>query len=217
MCSETMIKARLSVALEARLPVRAAPCLLAFSALCCGAIGPAGPRYALPIALGSSVNEVRNVLGGPTEIVRDSETRRRLQQSGVQASLIPTTDNTIEWYYSSGIVATFDRDRLSRITLHSSAPYQGFIVYKGDVVNGVTLADVRVAVVRKLGQPDKIEEDPLPADVDPDVPEVWPKESRYYWRLKDYAVEVRFLRQAQKLDATHVLKKDAVISIDLAK
>jgi len=197
------------------------PLITLASGLCaftgCRGLQYATPRYALPIALGSSVDEVRKTLGGPTEIIRDSDRRRRLQESHVDPSLIPTTDNTIEWYYSSGIVATFDRDRLFEITLPSRAPYQAFIVYKGEVVNGVRLADVKGVVINKLGQPDKIEDDPLAPDVDPNVPEVWPKESRYYWRFKDYAVEVRFLRQAQKLDATRVLKNDAIVSIDLKK
>jgi hypothetical protein len=183
----------------------------------CGGIEPAGPRYGLPISLGSTVNEVRQVLGGPTEVLRDSDRRQKLKEAGVQPSLIPTTDNTVEWYYSSGIVATFDRDRLFEITLHAIEAYPGFVHYKGEVVNGLTLSDSRPVALNKLGKPDKIEEEPLPTAVDPTVPEVFPKESRYYWRFKDYAITVRFLRQAQRLDATHVLPADAIVSIDVRK
>jgi hypothetical protein len=38
-------------------------------------------------------------------------------------------DKLLEWYYSSGIVGVFDRDRLTRITLNTYTDYQGFLVY----------------------------------------------------------------------------------------
>ena len=183
----------------------------------CSRTAPASPRYGLPISLGSQREDVRKTLGGPNEIVSNAEIRRRLTDSGIQPSAVPTTDNVTEWYYSSGIVATFDGSWLFEITLPAYTSYPGFVPYSGEVVEGVRLTDSKPAVLSRLGQPTKVEDDPLPGDTDPNVPEVWPKESRYYWRFKDYLVRVTFLKQAQKLDATHVLPKDAVVSIGLNK
>jgi hypothetical protein len=183
----------------------------------CSRAAPASPRYGLPISLGLQREDVRKALGGPNEIVKDAEIRRRLTNSGVQPSAVPTTDNVTEWYYSSGIVATFEEDRLFAITLPAYTSYPGFVPYSGQVVNGVRLTDAKPAVLSRLGHPAKVEDDPLPGDTDLNVPEVWPKESRYYWRFNDYLVRVTFLKQAQKLDDTHVLAKDAVVSIGLNK
>src|SRR5262249_42351299 len=112
----------------------------------CGQIGRSRPRYGLPISLGLSVDAVHKTLGGPTAVVRDSETRRQLLESGVQRSLIPPTDNTTEWYNSSGIACTFERDTLFQITLFESASYQGFVPYSGEIVDGIHLTDDKAAV-----------------------------------------------------------------------
>jgi hypothetical protein len=81
----------------------------------------------------------------------------------------------------------------------------------------VRLSDAKPAVLNRLGPPDKMESEPLAGNVDPTVPAVWPRQSRYHWRLGGHLVSVTFLDQAQKIDDTHVLAKDTVVSIDLNK
>jgi hypothetical protein len=181
---------------------------------CCGC---GTSRYGLPITLGSSSDQVRKILGGPNEVVKVTSIRRALRESGSDPSLLPTTDNITEWYYSSGIAATFDRDKLFKIALLTHTSYSGFLAYTGTVINGVRLRDSKETILNKLGKPEKVEDDPLAEGIDPDVPEVWPKESRYYWRSPDYVVQVDFLRQAQKVDDTHILRKGAIISIQVYK
>jgi hypothetical protein len=128
-------------------------------------------------------------------------------------------DKLLEWYYSSGIVGVFDRDRLTRITLNTYTDYQGFLVYTGMVVNGVTLTDSKQTILQKLGRPSKIENDELESGTDADVPVVWPKESRYYWRFKDYLVQASFLNQAQTVsEKEHVtFPKDKLTQITVTK
>jgi hypothetical protein len=87
--------------------------------------------YGLPVSLGIQREDVRKALGGPNEVVKDAERRRILKEFGAQAELIPTTDNVTEWYSSSGIVATFDGDRLFQITLPGYASYPGFLLLRG--------------------------------------------------------------------------------------
>jgi hypothetical protein len=175
----------------------------------------AAPKYGLPITLGSTSDEVRKVLGGPNDRYRvpvESDTPDTIRNPDKNAKLF-------EWYYSSGIVGTFDRDRLTAITLHTYTDYQGFLVYTGTVVNGVTLADSKQTILRKLGQPTKIESDALESGTNPDVPVVWPKESRYYWRFKEYLIEATFLNQAQSVSETEHLTfpKDKLTVIFLTK
>jgi hypothetical protein len=186
---------------------------LLLSALSCDK--SAVPQYGLPITLGSTSDEVRKTLGGPTERYRPpvaSDTAETIRNPGKDGKVI-------EWYYSSGIVGVFDRDRLTAITLHTYTDYQGFLVYSSAVVNDVRLTDSKQTIVSKLGKPTKIESDGLESGTDPDVPVVWPKESRYYWRFKDYLVEAAFLNQAQNVSEKEKLTfpKDKLISIMLTK
>jgi hypothetical protein len=191
--------------------------LLQFAFLLMGCGRGGSSRYGLPIVLGSSSDQVRRVLGGPNAVVKATEIRRALREFGAEPSVLPTTDNITEWYYSSGIAATFDRDRLLEIALPTYTSYPGFLVYSGTVVNGVRLTDSKEIILGKLGMPEKVEDDPLPEGTDPDVPEVWPKESRYYWRFPSYVVRVDYLRQAQKADDTHTFRRNAVVSIQVYK
>ena len=186
---------------------------LLLSALSCEKI--AVRQYGLPITLGSTSYEVRKALGGPTERYRSpvaGDTAETIRNPGKD-------EKVIEWYYPFGIVAVFDRDRLTVITLHTYSDYQGFLVYSRAIVNDVRLTDSKQTIVSKLGKPTKIESDGLESGTDPNVPVVWPKESRYYWRFKDYLVEATFLNQAQSVNEKEKLTfpKDKLISITLTK
>jgi hypothetical protein len=103
------------------------------------------PKYGLPITLGSTSDEVRKVLGGPTERYKAPE-----KSDGVVVANPDKNDKLFEWYYSSGIVGVFDRDRLTTITLPSYTDYQGFVVYTGTVISSVTLSDRKEAFLKNL-------------------------------------------------------------------
>jgi hypothetical protein len=162
-------------------------------------------EYGLPIALGSSSDDVRRVLGSPDESFKKPQNDRL----------------TIEWYYTHGIVTTFERDRLTVISLPNGKliDYPGFLAYSNEIIRGLRLTDKKQTILDTLGKPTKIEADDLPVGTDPDVPEVWPSESRYYWRLTNYAVEVDFLNQAQSVNTRKklMLPKDTVTSIVVTK
>src|SRR5579872_3058440 len=142
-------------------------------------LGAAEADYGLPVKLDSSIREVRKVLGEPTEGWKKGEMV------------------TLESYYSRGIVAEFEHDRLFSITLNKDTAYRGFIPYAGTIINGVKLTDSKTSVLKKLGTPSKIESEELPDGTDPSKPELFPLESKYYWRFKDYEVQAIFLNQAQ--------------------
>jgi hypothetical protein len=158
--------------------------------------------YGLPITLGSSSDDVRKVLGGPTELYRPPK-----GPEGV----------VLEWYYSSGIVCKFDRDKLTAITLNKDADYPGFIPYQGTIVRGLTLTDGKTTILTKLGTPTKVEGAKFPQQFRDDVPAVWPKESWYYWRFKDYVVQIEFLDQAQQVSDNVVWQKDTAVVISVEK
>lgn len=180
------------------------------------AAGCGGPSYGLPVVLGSTSDEVRKVLGAPTERFRPgtaSDTVESISHPGKDE------EKVIESYYSVGITCTFSRDQLAAIVLPTYTDYHGFLPYNGTVVNGVKLTDTKQAIIAKLGMPTKVENDALPDGTDPNVPVVWPKESTYYWRLKRYAVQATFLNQAQDVSETEHLTfpKDKLVSITLTK
>ena len=157
-------------------------------------------EYGLPITLGSSSGDIRHILGSPDESFKS-----------------PANDRiTVEWYYSHGLVVDLERDQVVTIQIPPDiADYKGFLAYTGPIVRGLKLTDSKTKYLKTLGEPAKIENDALAAGTNPDIPVVWPKESVYYWRLRDYMVRVDFLNQAQDIsEAKHItLPRDAVTTI----
>lgn len=178
-------------------------CISAAALLLLGCHYRASAEYELPITLGSSSSDVRRVLGSPQYSFKSPKDERL----------------TIEWYYTHGIVATFERDQVNEIVLHNGAlvDYQGFLPYTDEIVRGLRLTDTKKRILEVLGKPTKVESDDLAPDVDPNTPVVWPKESRYYWRLASCTVEVDFLNQAQSVSkGKHItLPKDSVTTISV--
>jgi hypothetical protein len=174
-------------------------------ALLAGCSSRPSSEYGLPITLGSSSHDVQSILGRPDRILK-------------------TGDVAENWYYPSGLFTELDHDRVFEIELYTFCDIQGFLLYSGPVVHGVTLTDSKGDILRKLGKPTKIETDPPAAPISLYVPEdcnsgediKWddePSESRYYWRYPDYTVRARFLNEAQKVSDTVAWPKDGLISI----
>jgi hypothetical protein len=178
-------------------------------------------EYGLPVTIGSSSAEVERVLGPPTqtldydkELSKESEDIQRTVGGG-HAGVI------VNWYYTRGIVGSFKDGRLISIGVSpdNGDTYKGFLAYTGVIVRGLRITDNKETIFRTLGKPAKIESDGLPQGTDPNVPVVWPKGSRYYWRLRDCVVEVDFLDQAQSVDEEKhlTLPKDSVIAFQITK
>lgn len=105
-----------------------------------------------------------------------------------------------ELFYSSGIVSRFHKNKLYGITINSHGSYRGWIDYKGKIVNGITLADTYNNVLQKLGEPTKVEDEPIIESKDNiDKPVIFPAIRSCYWRLKDFTIQIDFLRQAQSM------------------
>lgn len=152
--------------------------------------------WELPIALGQSIEEVRAILGAPTEVITGGlATKERLGQAA-------------EWHYSSGLVATYQDGRLSEVILFPYATYRGFLPYGGRIVNGLTLGDSRDEYVKRLGPATKSEQIEEAGDLltgkkaAPNEPSVWPAREVLYWRLPQYVVEASFLMQSQAIDSS---------------
>ncbi len=162
-------------------------------------------EYGLPITLGSSSNDVRRILGSPNDSFKNPRDDRL----------------TIEWYYTHGIVAVFERDQLNEIVLHNGTlvDYPGFLAYTNQIIRGLRLTDSKERFLEVLGKPTKIEAEDLLLGTDPNVPVVWPKQGHYYWRLTAYTVEVDFLNQAQNVsEQKHlILPKDSATMISVKR
>ena len=164
----------------------------------------------MPVKLGASSDEVHKLLGRPNE----SYVKRMRMPPEDETQ--PEHQTTLEWYYCWGVVASFEHDKLFSIGLPAFCDYQGFLIYSGTVVKGVKVTDSKQAILKALGKPTKIESDAVPVGADPNVPVVWPKESRYYWQFSGYTLEAAFLQQAQSVQWTsepHTWPKDGLTSM----
>ena len=181
-------------------------------------VGDLPPEWGLPVKLGQSSAEVRQVLGIPNDVLSPEAVRDRYPDLSEHLQRTSPTVST-EYYNSSGIFGIYDGGRLLGITLPPHADYKGFLPYVGTIVNGVKLTDTKQEILHKLGEPTKVEHDPLESGVDPNVPVVWPAESRYYWRKTGYTLQIDFLRQAQLISEKQALTspKDAVSVIRVYK
>ena len=159
------------------------------------------------LSLGASSANVQRILGVPNFSFSESENEKR-------------TDST---FLTHGIVGTFENDQLIRIAIpggtQESDSQEGFLPYPGVIVRGLRITDDKDTILRTMGKPTKIESDGLPKGTDAEVPVVWPKGSRYYWRLPECVVEVDFLDQAQLLDEEKhlTLPNDSVIGFQIMK
>ena len=152
--------------------------------LCQSSVSQSASEYSLPIRLGSSLAEVRKVMGQPNATDHNDDAGNALS----------------DWYHASGMIGTFSKDKLIAIMLPRDTPYATFVPYTGAIVNGIKLTDSKEAILQKLGRPVHVEEEQLPEGTDPDVPARFAEYSKYTWRVNDMLVQVNFLAQAQQLD-----------------
>lgn len=164
-----------------------------------------GTSWGLPIRFGQSVTEVRGMLGAPNEVIdaaRMAEGGRELKEKWEREHL----GLSEEWYYSSGIVASFDHGRLFKVELYHYSDNPSFLTYAGKIVEGVSLNDSREDILRKFGTPTKIEQVKELGNLvtgktaGPHAPAVWPAQEINYWRRQHYVVEVATLKQPQLVD-----------------
>lgn len=152
--------------------------------VCQTSVSQPASEYSLPIRLGSSLAEVRNVLGQPDATDHSDDANGPLS----------------DWYHKSGMIGTFNKDKLTAIMLPRDTPYVTFVPYASTIVNGIKLTDSKQAILEKMGRPVNVEEEQLPEGTDPDVPARFAQYSKYTWRVNDMLVQVNFLAQAQQLD-----------------
>lgn len=188
--------------LPVRSPILAVFCFAAVLASC----NPIPKTsWDLPISLGQSVADVRHVLGAPKEVIDDS-TMAGFGKNVEEGWKQKNRGRSEEWYYSSGIVASFDGDRLFKVDLYRHANYPSFLPYAGKIVEGISLSDSRESLLGKLGDPTKVEENPKISGFPPEKKTnlasaaVWPAQQVYYWRRSHYTIEALFLKQPQTVD-----------------
>ena len=157
------------------------------------AIFAASMQWQLPIELGATRDSVHDTLGPPKEIISAEAVREKYPEV---AKTLGGTHN--ELFYSSGIVARFHNKKLYGITINSHGDYSGWIDYQGKIINGITLADMYDDTLKKLGEPSKVEDEPITESKDNlNKPVVFPAIRSCYWRTDEYTIQIDFLRQAQ--------------------
>lgn len=170
-------------------------------------------EWQLPVTLGSSRGDVHRKLGAPKEVFTYEAANAQAPQAAEKVfGLAP--NQSIEYYYASGLVGRYDRDHLFSITVMAHVDYRGWLEYSGAVVNGITLRDTRENVVRRLGTPTKVEEEQF-LEGNAATAAVFPASSRYFWRRDGHVVEIEFLRQPQLLDTKRnlVAPRDSITKI----
>lgn len=183
------------------------------------AVRPAKPNTDRQLIsfLGQRRTKVREVFGEP----RYAESRKNWEAMGKDIpSRLPSRGWSEEEYYSSGVVGTYDEERLVSWWVPSWAAYspwsggdpghyQGWQVPAGPIIEDVCLADSRQAVRKKLGNPTRIADDPIMRDV----------EVTYYWRRQTYTIAINFLRRPYSLDRLNpriVAPRDALATIRIS-
>ncbi len=134
-------------------------------------------QWQLPVSLDQAKTDVRRVLGPPNETIPGS--LRAVSPEAAADFIRSRPGQSLEYYYSSGLVGRYSSDRLFGITILARADYPGWIQRSGPIIGGVLVTDRREAVLRKLGPPSKVEDDSLDGKANVDEPVVFPAESRY--------------------------------------
>ena len=171
--------------------------------------------YGLPIRLGATSAEVQKVLGKPSEMVVPEND----QHSGHAGHAGMSNKSVDEWYDSAGIVAAFTGGKLTEIKIFQDTDYPDFVAYAGNIVKDVTLRDNRKTVLEKLGRPTKIDDEPLAEGTNPDTPVINPQQSRYFWSMNGFTLQVTVLSQPKLIRQAGplVIPKDAIIVFIVSK
>jgi hypothetical protein len=173
--------------------------------------------YGLPIRLGATPAEVQKVLGKPTETVLP-EYDEHTGHTGMP-NMIMDPMSVEQWYDSAGIVGTFTAGKLTEIRVFPDTDYPNFVAYAGRIVKDVTLRDVRKTVLQKLGRPTKIDDEPLAEGTNPDTPVINPQQTRYFWSMNGFTLQVIFLSQPKLIRQAGplVIPKDTILAVILSK
>jgi hypothetical protein len=168
--------------------------------------------YGLPIRLGATSAEVQKVLGKPTETVAP-ENDEHTGHAGMSNMSVD------QWYDSAGIVGTFTGGKLTEIRIFPDTDYPNFVAYAGSIVKDVTLRDMRKTVLEKLGRPTQIDDEPIAEGTNPDTPVINPQQSRYFWSMNGFTLQVTFLNQPKLIRQAGplVIPKDTIIAVIVSK
>lgn len=168
--------------------------------------------YGLPIRLGATSAEAQKVLGKPTEtvVLGNDEHTGHAGMSSISVD---------QWYDSAGIVGTFTGGKLTEIRIFPDTDYPNFVAYTGNIVKDVTLRDIRKTVLEKLGRPTKIDDEPIAEGTNPDTPVINPQQTRYFWSMDGFTLQVTFLSQPKLIRQAGplVIPKDAIIAVIVSK
>jgi len=168
--------------------------------------------YGLPIHLGATSAEVQKVLGKPTETVVP-ENDGHMGHAGMSNTSVD------QWYDSAGIVGTFTGGKLTEIRIFPDTDYPNFVAYAGNIVKDVTLRDTRKTVLEKLGRPTRIDDEPIAEGTNPDTPVINPQQSRYFWSMNGFTLQVTFLNQPKLIRQAGplVIPRDTIVAVVVSK
>ena len=117
------------------------------------------------------------------------------------------------------ITPTFVRGAVQQYLNPGLADYPNFVAYAGRIVKDVTLRDVRKTVLQRLGRPTKIDDEPLAEGTNPDTPVINPQQTRYFWSMNGFTLQVIFLSQPKLIRQAGplVIPKDTIIAVIVSK
>ena len=173
--------------------------------------------YGLPIRLGATPAEVQKVLGKPTETVVP-ENDEHTGHAGMSNMSVDHM-SVDQWYDPAGIVGTFTGGKLTEIRIFPATDYPNFVAYAGSIVKDVTLRDIRKTVLEKLGRPTKIDDEPIAEGTNPDKPVINPQQTRCFWTMNGFTLQVTFLSQPKLIRQAGplVIPKDTIIAVIVSK
>jgi len=168
--------------------------------------------YGLPIRLGATSAEVQKVLGKPSETV--------VSENDEHAGRAGTSNMSVDqWYDSAGIVGTFHGGKLTEIRIFPDTDYPNFVAYTGSIVKDLTLRDVRITALEKLGRPTKIDDEPIAEGTNPDTPVINPQQTRCFWTMNGFTLQVTFLSQPKLIRQAGplVIPRDTIVAVVVSK
>jgi hypothetical protein len=124
-----------------------------------------------------------------------------------------------QWYDSAGIVGAFTGGKLTEIRIFPDTDYPNFVAYAGSIVKNVTLRDLRKTVLEKLGRPTRIDDEPIAEGTNPDTPVINPQQTRYFWSMDGFTLQVTLLSQPKLIRQAGplVIPKDTIIAVIVSK
>lgn len=149
-------------------------------------------KWQLPVKIGDDRFNVYQALGIPNEVI----SRETLGIGNYWPQ-----DQKNEYFYTNGMVIIFIKDNVNRIVVNSFVDYKGWKDYTGNIINEVSLLDIRQELIKKLGKPFIMKTDPIYKTDKDEFGLIRYSNSYYTWILGKYKIEIEVANTDQIIDS----------------